>query len=210
MFNTLSSILSLDIQIPYEIILNTNSPIANLEQNLLKNRWLKFSHLKISKNYFLDNWGESYKYLFNLAKGEYIYFLEDDDLLLTDFSFLDDSNLATKKEQKLNLSHLKNSSPDYYFGKYKYHVLRENINWKQEFFKLFKLNHKKLFFEYPNPDNFQSFQLSQLVIKKKIIKFFPITNNKYNDYYLFKNNPGKIKYLNKYFFQQGIAKNNVS
>ncbi len=89
--------------------------------------------------------------------------------------------------------------------------MENNINWTEEYIKLKNLKiHYNLFNFFDTPEKFWYFQLSQILIKKSIIKYFPKTSNKYNDYYLFKNNPGSIKFINKFFFKQGWDGNNYS
>jgi len=79
---TLLSIFCQNLKINYEIIINFNCgkinfvSLSNLDLNL-----------KVFSEKFTNNWGESYYFLFKKAQGKYIYFLEDDDILLTDFLF---------------------------------------------------------------------------------------------------------------------------
>ena len=187
--NSLDSILSQNIKYNYEIILCFNEiNLYNKIPNYIKmNPDIKILNLPE------ELWFYSYKSLYESANNKYIYYLEDDDLLLTDFSFLDNY-----------------PNFDYYFGIYKNHLKHDIINWTEEILKYKNKSFKKLFKLFKTPRDFYFFQLSQLLIKRDIIKNIPISDNKYNDYYLFKNNPGKIKYINKYFFKQGWDGNNYS
>jgi len=185
--NCLLSICKADIQIPYEIIINCDdNSIKDINFNKYK------LPIKIYNNKFF-NWGQVYNFLYKKSNGNYIYFLEDDDLLLTSFDFLD-------------------YDFDYYFGMY-YPNKRENNTLKKfrnSFKRIWSFTHTKLFFNYNIPEKFIHFQLGQIIIKKEIIKKFPKTDNKYNDYYLFAKNPGTIKYINKLFYKQGESHYNVS
>jgi len=192
---TLLSIQKQNIKLKYNIILCFNN-------SKLYFKYIKYLKQEHNITYFLNNkeWYKSYYLLYKKSlkyNSEYIYYLEDDDILITDFSFLE-------KENK----------PDYYFGMYNINESREEISQKEFVLWFMKIpeNYSKIFKQFDTPEKFDHFQLSQLIIKKDVInkKHFPITNDKYNDYYLFKNNPGKIKKIYKSFFKQGISKNNVS
>ena len=188
-FDTIRSILSKKFLFDFEIIITTTDG-SKIEP---------FSDKKIKYfiNDFKDNWGQYYKFLFEQATKKYIYYLEDDDQLLTDFSFL-----------------IQEPDYDYYFGKYKSHPKHERISEVIKEFntaKKFK-THEKIFNYFNTPEKFKAFQLSQILIKKDIINTqnFPVSNNKYNDYFLFKNNPGRIKFIPKFFYLQGWDGKNVS
>jgi len=182
----LLSIRKANIQIPYEIIINyDDDSIKDINFNKYK--------LPITiYNASFINWGQVYNFLYKKSNGEYIYYLEDDDTLLTSFDF-----------------ELKN---DYCFGLY-YPNARENStlkNFRKSFKKIWNKTHTELFNYYNIPEKFDHFQLGQIIIKKEIIKKFPKTDNKYNDYYLFFRNSGSIKYINKLFYKQGKSHYNVS
>jgi glycosyltransferase involved in cell wall biosynthesis len=182
----LLSICKANIQITFEIIINC-------DDNSIKD--INFDKYKLPITIYnnnFSNWGQVYNFLYKKAKGEYIYYLEDDDILLTSFNF----DLVS----------------DYYFGLY-YPNKRENSTLKRfrnSFKKIWNYNHFKLFNYYSIPEKFEHFQLGQLIIKKGIIRNFPKTDDKYNDYYLFFKNIGTIKYINKLFYKQGESHYNVS
>jgi len=186
--DSLDSILSKEIKYNYEIILcfNNYQLYKKIPKGIRENP--KIEIISLSD----ELWFYSYKILHSFSSKKYIYYLEDDDKLLTDFSFLD-----------------KYPNYDYYFGLYKNHPNHDSINWSNEIKELNK-SFYELFKRYKTPEDFYYFQLSQLLIKRDIIKNIPLTDNKYNDYYLFKNNPGKIKYIYKYFFKQGWNGDNYS
>ena len=154
----------------------------------------------ISYEHFSGEWYRWYEYLYRKADTEYIYYLEDDDQLRTDFSFIFKTDCPA------------DCIIDYFYGLYKHHEdMEPNFN-LSEFLLPFKrnLSHKDLFKIYYKPEIFTYFQLSQIVIRKEIIKHFPTNSNIYNDYILFKYNPGNIKYIKQYFFSQGYDGLNIS
>ena len=122
---------------------------------------------------------EIYYNLIKEAKTEYFYFLEDDDQLLTNFNFI-------------------NKKYDYYIGLYKIHPLHEIFNESKIIQEIKKVN----FFKQ-DPKEIPWYQLGQVVFKTKKIKWFPSIVDTHNDFYLLKNNPGKIKIMYNYFFKQG-------
>ena len=187
--DTINSILSKKFLFDFEIIITTTDG-SKIEP--FPNKKIKYFI-----NDFKDNWGQYYKFLFKQATKKYIYYLEDDDQLLTNFSFL-----------------IQESNYDYYFGKFKSHPKHDKIIEVIKEFKIAKKlkTHDKIFRYFNTPEKFKTFQLSQILIKKDIINIqtFPVSNNKYNDYYLFKNNPGSIKFIPIFFYLQGWDGKNVS
>jgi len=189
--NSINSILSKQFCFDKEIILCfNNNELLNEENILLMN--------ELNIKWFIneENWGSSYLKLYNKASMEYVYFLEDDDILLTNFSFL--------KNQYLKY--------DYFLGLYYPH---KNMSFndvfsikKNEYFNI--CNHSKLFKKYDTPEKLDDFQLGQLLIKKDVIKTIPKSDNKYNDYFLFKDNSGNIKNIKEYFYKQGYDGTNIS
>jgi len=191
----LNSVLKADIDINFEILINCDDDsISQITiDSLTKDSYLE-NKIKLF-NYSPDNYGKIYKYLINKSKGKYLYFLEDDDLLITNFSYL------------------QNSSYDYLFCKRVPDFSREPgkvINYLK-YLKSFKdKKHTELFNIFKTPEEFIYFQLGDLIIKKDTLHNIPLSNNKYNDYYLFKNNIGSIQYLNNILYKQRSSHYNVS
>lgn len=133
-----------------------------------------------------------YYSLFKLAKGKYIYFLEDDDILTKSFLGV----IKRIIDDDLNLAYCN------YIDVY-------NISRGIEFKKNNTIEFKKFINDY-NPD--ELFQLSRCIFKKEIIKKFPKGNNIYNDYILFKN--VHTKYINIFkdiiYKQTTDGKDNIS
>lgn len=136
-----------------------------------------------------DSINKIYYNLIQKTKTEYFYFLEDDDMLLNDFNFLEDSKKYS-----------------YFFGLYIINDKHENvtnsaiINSVQSIKKIFKVK----------PEDIPLFQLGQVLFKTKNIKWFPTEEHTYNDFYLVKNNPGSIKHIYQYFFKQGWSEDSYS
>ncbi len=177
------------IQLPFKVIINCDD--KSIDESILK----EFPKLNITfYRKKLWNWGEVYNFLISKVQTEYFYFLEDDDTINTSFDFLE------------------SNGPDYYFGYYNPHK-RENTNIikiRKWFQKLIGSTHTEIFEMNPEPKDFIHFQLGQLVFKKEKIKEVPITNDKYNDYYLFKDNPGTVICLDKVLYSQGLSHYSIS
>jgi len=197
-FRTLSSIYNQEFNFEIDVLINSNDGISIhddiqsfLKENKNKNIDLQYYNQK------MENYGLYYKFLFDKSQTKYIYFLEDDDLLMQDFIFLN----AEGAEKY-----------DYFFGKYIPHNKMSCV----DVFKLRKLPYfnissfNELFKKYSTPESMSEFQLSQLVFKKENIKNFPTDDCTYNDYYLFKNNPGSIKIIEYFLFEQGFDGKNIS
>lgn len=134
------------------------------------------------------NLNSIYKGLIESCETEYFYFLEDDDILLTDFDFVKGNRLS------------------YYFGLYKIHPNHDEFTNKELYYQI--KNIKNIFkFE---PENLPWFQLGQVLFKTKKIKWFPEKEHTYNDFYLIKNNPGSVKIVYQNFFKQGWCKDSYS
>lgn len=178
------------IMVPFKVIINCDDKSIN--ENILK----EFPRVDITfyKKKFW-NWGEVYAFLIQKVQTEYFYFLEDDDKLRTDFEFLNSS-----------------SKPDYYFGYYNPHARESTtiVKIRKWFTSLRGITHNELFRKYSRPEELTHFQLGQLVFKTENIKKVPTNNNKYNDWYLFKDNPGTIEYLDKVLYSQGLSHYSIS
>ena len=147
---------------------------------------------KVSIKYFYKIYNDIskiYSFLFKKSKGEFIYYLEDDDYIKNNFF----------KEIDFNF--------DINFFNYCSNSILKNYNSKY-FINRFLLKNKK-FKNVNNLDNFISiydnrdFQLSQIIFKKNKLKKIPKGNNIDNDYKLFKSlSPASIKYNNKTLYVQ--------
>lgn len=178
------------IKVPFKVIINCDD--KSIDKNIINE--FKILDITFYKKKF-QNWGEVYAFLIRKVQTEYFYFLEDDDKLNTNFNFLNS-----------------NSKPDYYFGYYQPHE-RESTNiikLRKWFLKMFGSTHTEIFKQNPNAQDFTHFQLGQLVFKKEIINEVPSTNDNYNDYYLFKNNPGTVECLDQVFYKQGLSHYSIS
>jgi len=160
--------------IDYEIIVNNDS------NDIVE------TYKDVTEYYYnTDDVNELYPFLYSKARGKYIYFLEDDDELLSSKIFL-----------SLN-------SHDVHFGMYRAHnksILKYQM---QEFIS--NKRDRKYIFKY--------FQLSQIIFKK-IPLDFPQTFHIENDEILLKsileNTSGCIKCWNLFLFKQGVDGTNLS
>lgn len=141
--------------------------------------------VNITYSYYKDyNIGNMYKMLFDKANNEYIYYLEDDDIMDVDFFY-----------------HLDQYNSDvYYFNYYPY-------KFNAGFLKYFNyvLEHtnstKEQFLESFDDHNFQ---FSQICFKKAALQEsdFPLTNYLKNDFVIFTKLTGTFKALNLFLYKQ--------
>lgn len=139
--------------INYEILVNNDS-----------------DDISISNDYKLYNkksedLSDLYYLLYKEAKGKYIYFLEDDDIILKPFC-------KVIKDTIIN---------DYDLVYCNFFKVREQTNGLNLEDDLINFN------IFKNQDFFYNFQLSRCIFKKSKILKFPRGNNIFNDYILFKN-----------------------
>lgn len=125
-----------------------------------------------------QNLGTLYKQLFDKASKEYVYFLEDDDIMCRDF-----------------FNNLNNCSSDIIYGKYK------PANFDKSFISFFR--HfgfvKDLFLEEYDDHNFQ---FGQIVFRKTALDEFPEDNNLDNDFLIFKRLKGSFEIVSGIFYIQ--------
>ena len=131
-----------------------------------------------------------YRYLFDSAIGEYIYYLEDDDYIHPNFF----ENL----DLTYDINYVLYTSVDHI----EHYGLREAINRQQSNAHLINTTNYSEFI-----DTFEStyFQLGQIIFKKDIVQSFPTGNNINNDYKLFSecfDNRSTIKYIDKQLWTQ--------
>jgi hypothetical protein len=91
---------------------------------------------------------------------------------------------------------------------------REKINIIEfkKFFESFKgLETIEVFEKFKKPEDFRHYQLGMLLLPNKFINI-PTTDNKYNDYYLWKNNFmfTTVQYIDIILYKQGVSHYNIS
>lgn len=128
---------------------------------------------------------DTYKFLYEQSKGEYIYYLEDDDYIKSDFfkhlNFNYDINFLNYISKDI-LTNKKNltSYCKRFFNKLK---------------PLSKINNLSKFLNTYKP---RDFQFSQIVFKRSGIIYWPSKDNINNDYKIFKSlNLNTILYISK-------------
>lgn len=138
---------------------------------------------EFTKYYYKQNGnlGELYKFLFEKASNEYIYYLEDDDILLENFF------------ETFSFQH-----KDIIYGNY------IPYKWSKEFFNFFKQTNytdKEKFLENYNSHNFQ---FSQLIFRKKCLNIndFPTDNYLQNDFKIFQKLTGSFIHVSDFLYKQ--------
>ena len=142
---------------------------------------------------------DTYKFLYDQSKGEYIFYLEDDDYIKSNFfkylNFNYDINFLNYISKDI-LSNKKNLTSYYkrFFTKFK---------------PLSKINNLSKFLNMYEP---RDFQFSQIVFKKNGIKYWPTEDNIFNDYKIFKSlELETIFYISKPLWVQTTdGKDNIS
>ena len=115
---------------------------------------------------------DTYKFLYEKSKGEYIFYLEDDDYIKSNFfkflNFNYDINFLNYLSKDI-LTYKRNLASYYkrFFNKFK---------------SLSKINNLSEFLNIYEP---RDFQFSQIVFKKNGIKYWPTEDNIFNDYKFF-------------------------
>jgi glycosyltransferase involved in cell wall biosynthesis len=157
--------------------------LVNNDSNDIQEIYSDNSNLHI--NYFYNNYnlGNLYFDLFKKAKGEYVYFLEDDDYISEEFF---------KVFSQFN--------QDIMYFNYK------PFKWLNHFTEFFKYTNniykdKEDFLQNYNPWNFQ---FSQICFRKKCLNNFPTDDNLQNDFEIFKRLKGSFISINKFIFTQTI------
>ena len=143
-----------------------------------------------------DNLSSLYEGLFDRAKGEYIFYLEDDDYLLENFWKTVQCEIGTVELLMFNYYSSKKDMKRYLkFFRANLHLVGTND------FKYFIDNY-----------NDEEFQLSQIIFKRDILVHFPKVDSIDNDFMLFSMLMAKqIKYINKPLWVQTYdGKDNIS
>jgi glycosyltransferase involved in cell wall biosynthesis len=186
----IKSVLSQNTDIKYEIIVNNDShDIKEIYSDSVDVTYHYKKYYDISK---------IYKFLYEKSRGEYIYFLEDDDYV--------DDNFFTVLDFDYDINFLNYIQKSY--------ILEHGI---VGIFKRFIKPHMELS-SIHNTEKFLScyndrdFQLGQIVFKKNLVKNFPVGNIIHNDYKLFKSLvPSTIKYIQKpVWVQTNDGNDNIS
>ena len=142
---------------------------------------------------------DTYKFLYEKSKGEYIFYLEDDDYIKSNFfkflNFNYDVNFLNYLSKDI-LTYKRNLASYYkrFFNKFK---------------SLSKINNLSEFLNIYEP---RDFQFSQIVFKKNGIKYWPTEDNIFNDYKIFKSlELETIFYISKPLWVQTTdGKDNIS
>jgi len=174
--NSLLKELSINSFEDFEIIVNNDS-----------NDITEIPHSKVRYYYSTANVNDLYEYLYDLSTGEYIMYLEDDDIIM---------NLANVL-YNINQSSL-------HIGLYKAYDDNKTVF----MFKEYILNKTK--YKLTSRD-FALFQLSQIIFKKTEIQF-PTKYHNENDEKLLQEllNIYDYKLYKDMFFEQGIDNKNLS
>jgi hypothetical protein len=137
-----------------------------------------------------DNLGEIYKFLFDQAQGEYVYFMEDDDMMHPNFY----NSISLFDE-------------DIIFGNY------VPYKWDGSFIDYMKSRpqmDKEEFLEDFDPHHYQ---FSQILFRKKALAEgdFPVDNHLQNDFVIFQRLQGTFRITNTFFYKQTVdGKDNIS
>lgn len=169
----IKSVLDQKTNIKYEIIVNNDSnDITEIYDDVIDIKYHYKKYYDISK---------IYKFLYEQSSGEYIYFLEDDDYINSNFFSTLDFNYDINFVNYIQKSYILQHGIIGTFNRFlKPHKGLSCIHNTREFISL-----------YDDTD----FQLGQIIFKRKLIKDFPAGNNIHNDYKLFKSLiPSTIKY----------------
>ncbi len=171
-----------NFKIPIEIIVNNDS--NDIEEKYFQNISITYTY---NQN---QNLGALYKDIYNRAKGEYVYFLEDDDVMIINFFRI-----------------ISNYNQDIIYGNY------IPYEWNSEFVSFFNKdehNSKKDFLtDYDNTH----FQFSQLCFRKQALDVinFPTDNNIENDFKVFELLEGTFVNIKKVLYKQTTdGKDNIS
>lgn len=147
----------------------------------------EFEHGDIVTEYFYrkhDNLSDIYRLLFDRATGEYVYFLEDDDIMQPDF-------FKTLSEYNDDV---------FYFNYMPYRFTKSFV----EFFKYTERHAndtKEQFLAGYDPFNFQ---FGQICFRKQSlpIEAFPTDNNLHNDFSIFVALNGTFRALPSFLYKQ--------
>ena len=139
------------------------------------------------------NIGLIYKMLFDKASREYIYYLEDDDIMA--IKFFDELS--------------KHRYDIFYFNYVPYKVTTDFI----KYFDYTKAHLNSTKEEFLDGFNDYNFQIGQMCFKKTALPYgeFPVNNYIKNDFVIFKSLTGSFKALDSYLYKQTTdGKDNIS
>jgi glycosyltransferase involved in cell wall biosynthesis len=188
----INSVLKQNTNIPYEILVNNDS-------NDIEEIYRDKTNIKYFYNSYTDL-SLIYKHLFDCAKYEYIFYLEDDDYLLPNFFKALDFSVDINFCEYVSHPHMINEGINVA-------LYRQKINRKYSHFKIAK--------DFIENGDMEYFQLSQLcAFKKSLLDIFPSGNDINNDLTLFKTiskNMSSFRYIpKKLWVQTTHGKDNIS
>lgn len=128
-----------------------------------------------------ENLGEIYKWLFDMAQGTYVYYLEDDDVMNPNF-----------------FDYVESLDQDIIYGNY------VPWQWDSHFVDFFKFRHNTDKDEFLETYDDYHFQFGQILFKKAALTDFPVTNYLQNDFEIFKRLKGTFRCTNRFFYTQTI------
>ena len=186
----INSVLNNRSEIDIEIIVNNDT---NDIQEIYDNQ----TNIMYHYQQFHDI-SKIYEYLYKQSSGEYIYYLEDDDYIRSNFF----PSLDLTKDINY-MEYISNPLITCYGPLCSHKKLTINRKYKH--------NTSKQFFELFDDEEFQ---LGQILFKKILVTNFPAGNHLNNDYRLFQNitekNPS-FKYISKQtWIQTSDGKDNIS
>ena len=213
-FETLKSIAAVEIPFKYEVLINDDSKTYSKKK--IQEYAKKFRlPLRLLRATCYDITG-IYKSLLREAKGEYLYYLEDDDFLMAPFV----QALKTMVEKGIDLMYCN------YFG-YENPVLEFNkttvytgsCEYKTKITPSRRIEPSPIeytvnsgfvkFFESYN--HYDKFQLGRIIFKKSICKLFPRKNNVLNDWHLFRHLRPEVFATSEYIiYKQNVNGDNIS
>ncbi|MAF36177.1 hypothetical protein CL622_03610 [archaeon] len=184
--SVLSNLPEYDIEI---IVNNDTNDIDEIYDDRVSIQYHYYQH---------DDLSRVYKYLFDLATGEYIYYLEDDDYIKSNFFGHLDLTVDVNYMEYISEPTIERIGP---LAAYK--KLSTNR----------KINHNNEARKFIQQFDDEEFQLGQILFRKEQIKF-PTGNNIHNDVVLFERlakDGCSFKYIDKQtWVQTTTGKNNIS
>lgn len=164
----------------YDIEILVNNDTSDIDE-------IYDDRVSIQYHYFQhDDLSCVYKYLFDLATGEFIYYLEDDDYIKTNFFDCLDLTVDVNFMEYISEPLIREIGP--------YHSFKKIAKSREIDHK----NNTKVFVERFDDEEFQ---LSQILFRKRLVDKFPTGNIICNDYALFQN-IAKCSTMLKYIHEQ--------
>jgi glycosyltransferase involved in cell wall biosynthesis len=171
--SVLNNLPGYDIEI---LVNNDTSDIDEIYDDRVPIKYHYFQH---------DDLSCIYKYLFDRATGEFIYYLEDDDYIRVNFFECLDLTTDINYMEYISEPLIREIGPYHSFKR----ISKNRV-----------INHKnnaKIFVD--NIDS-EEFQLGQIVFRRSLVDIFPKGNTIYNDFVLFQkiaNDNTSFKYVNE-------------